>query len=141
MALSNGSCGKINCAWWLLKVTYGLLFIAAGVDKFFNVITVWSKYISPMVFVYVPVEQNMLITAVGICEIVIGLAILTKLTRLGAYLAALWLLVIAANLLSMGLGIFVDVAVRDIVMAMGALALAKLTKARCLLVGEGMRQN
>jgi uncharacterized membrane protein YphA (DoxX/SURF4 family) len=136
MAMSTEACCKIDCAWWVLKITYGLLFIAAGADKFFNMITIWSKYLSPLVLEHIPLEPHKLLMAVGIIEILIGLAILTHWTKIGAYLAMAWLLIISANLLSMGMGVYVDIAVRDIVMAMGALVLACLTKVKCMLVCE-----
>jgi len=59
---------------------------------------------------------------------VVGLAILTKWTRLGAYVAALWLLLIAINLVTTGSNF--DVAVRDVEMALAAFVLARLTEVR-----------
>jgi hypothetical protein len=59
---------------------------------------------------------------------IVGLAILTKWTRVGAYVASAWLVVIAINLVSTGM--FFDVAVRDIEMALGAFVLARMTEAR-----------
>lgn len=49
---------------------------------------------------------------VGVIEMIAGLAILTKWTRRGSYVAAAWLLAIAINLVSAGM--FLDVAVRDL---------------------------
>ncbi len=62
---------------------------------------------------------------VGIIEMAVGIAILTRWTRLGAYVASAWLLAVAANLVLAG---FFDVAVRDVVMSLGAFALARLTE-------------
>lgn len=125
MDISKASSKRIHCAWWLLRLTYGLLFIVAGADKFLNMITVWVKYVSPMTVQYIAIQPGMLMQGVGILEIVLGFMILTKFTRLGAHLAALWLLVIAANLISLGFPY--DIAVRDIVMAVGACVLGCLT--------------
>lgn len=125
----NGSSSvtpKIVRLWWLLRLTYGLLFVVAGADKFLNMVTNWSKYISPMVLINIPVPMDQLIMAVGILEIFIGLIILSRWTHFGAHLASLWLLVITGNLLTMGFPF--DIAVRDVVMAIGAFALALLTK-------------
>jgi hypothetical protein len=66
--------------------------------------------------------------AVGVVEMLVGLAILTRWTRLGAYVACAWLLAIAVNLVTTGM--FFDLAVRDVEIALGAFALAKLTEAR-----------
>ena len=66
--------------------------------------------------------------AVGIVEMIVGLAILTRWTRIGAYVAMVWLLAIAANLVTTGM--FFDLAVRDIEIAIGAFTLARLTEVR-----------
>jgi hypothetical protein len=58
----------------------------------------------------------------------VGLAILTRWTRIGAYVASVWLLLIAINLVTAGT--FFDIAVRDVIMAIGAYTLASLTEAR-----------
>ena len=112
--------------WLMLKITYGLVGIAAGADKFLNVITHWEKYVSPRIAQYIPGQSSQFLYAIGIVEIIVGIMILTKFTRLGAYLMAAWLVIIVANLLTMD-GMYYDIVVRDIVMAVGALALAQLT--------------
>jgi hypothetical protein len=65
---------------------------------------------------------------VGVIEMVVGLAILTKATRLGAYVAAAWLVCIALAVVTTGQ--FFDVAVRDLELAVAAFVLAKLTEIR-----------
>jgi hypothetical protein len=65
---------------------------------------------------------------VGVIEMIVGLAILTKATRLGAYVASAWLVCIAVALLTTGQ--FFDVAVRDLELAVAAFVLAKLTEIR-----------
>ena len=57
----------------------------------------------------------------------VGILILTRWTRLGAYVASAWLLAIALNLLLAG---FLDTAVRDIAMSVGAWTLARITELR-----------
>ncbi len=59
---------------------------------------------------------------------IVGLAILTKWTRVGAYVASAWLAAIAVNLVSTGM--FFDIAVRDVEMALAAFVLARMTEAR-----------
>jgi hypothetical protein len=59
---------------------------------------------------------------------IVGLAVLTRWTRIGAYVAMLWLIAIAINLVSTGM--FFDLAVRDIEIAIGAYTLARLTEVR-----------
>jgi hypothetical protein len=65
---------------------------------------------------------------VGVVEMIVGLAILTRWTRVGAYVASAWLVLIAINLVSTGM--FFDIAVRDVEMALAAFVLARMTEAR-----------
>ncbi|MCY1019652.1 DoxX family protein [Pyxidicoccus sp. MSG2] len=118
--------GRLNQSWWALKLAFGLVPIVAGLDKFFNLLTDWTQYLSPWLAGMVPATAFM--QAVGVIEIVAGLLVLSKLTRLGAYVVAAWLLGIAVNLLTTGH--FLDVAARDVVMAVGAFTLARLSEVR-----------
>ena len=115
---------KLYTCWFLLKITYGIVPIVAGLDKFTNILTFWPQYLNPLIAQIFPsVLTTMYI--VGIIEIVAGILVLTS-TRIGAYIVSAWLILISINLLAMGK--FFDVAVRDIVMAVGALVLAWLTE-------------
>jgi hypothetical protein len=116
---------KAYNAWRLLKYTYGIVPIAAGLDKYFNILTNWSLYINPALPKLVSLEPTQFMYIVGAIEIAAGILVLSNYTKFGAYLVSFWLLFIAANLVSTGL--FYDVAVRDTVMAIGALALAILS--------------
>jgi hypothetical protein len=69
---------------------------------------------------------------VGVIEIIVGLAILFGASRTFGYIAMLWLWAIAANLISSGT--YYDIAVRDILLGMGAYALARVTEARYSVV-------
>jgi hypothetical protein len=61
--------------------------------------------------------------SVGVIEIVAGVLVLDRrTTRFGAYLVAAWLAAIALNLITMGA--YLDVAVRDLVMGIGAVTLS-----------------
>ena len=75
-----------------------------------------------------PVSADVFMRGVGIIEMIVGLAILTRWTRLGSYLAACWLVAIAVNLVAMEK--FYDIAVRDLLLAVAAFALARLTAVR-----------
>ncbi len=115
--------------WWTLRLTYGLVPIVAGFDKFTNLLTDWTHYLSPIATRVVPVAPSTFMHIVGVIEIVAGLLVLNrKTTRFGGYLVAAWLAGIAINLLTMGT--FFDVAVRDLVMGIGAFTYAKLTEIR-----------
>ena len=102
----------IDRIWWPLRLTYGVVAFAAGLDKFLNLLTNWEMYVSPWAASLVPGGAEVLMHAVGIIEMAVGILILTRWTRLGAYVASAWLLAIALNLLLSG---FLDTAVRDCV--------------------------
>jgi hypothetical protein len=65
---------------------------------------------------------------VGVIEIIAGVIVLTRWTKIGSYIVMLWLVAIAANLITTGM--FYDLAVRDLEIAVGAFALAQLTTVR-----------
>ena len=110
-----------------LWLTYGLVPLLAGLDKFTNILTDWSQYLSPLVADLVPLSPETFMWVVGVIEIVVGLMVLTRWTRLGAWIAAIWLCAIAVQLVTIGL---FDIAVRDLAMAVGAYTLARLAEAR-----------
>lgn len=108
----------------VLKYTYGLVPIVAGLDKFTNLLTRWEAYLSEPVKDMLPFSAGTFMSIVGIIEIVAGILILLK-PAIGAYVVMAWLTLIALVLLFSGH--YFDVAVRDLVMAVGAFALAKLS--------------
>lgn len=110
-----------------LWLTYGLVPLLAGLDKFTNILTDWSQYLSPLIADLVPLSPETFMWIVGVIEIVVGLMVLTRWTRLGAWIAAIWLCAIAVQLVTIGL---FDIAVRDLAMAVGAYTLARLAEAR-----------
>lgn len=120
---------KTNQSWQILKYTFGIVPIAAGADKFLNILTQWSEYIAPAVKQMLPFSPSVFMMIVGVIEIIAGIIVLTK-TRLGAYIVSIWLVLIALNLIISGN--YLDVAVRDIVMAISAFVLAKLSEAKAV---------
>jgi uncharacterized membrane protein YphA (DoxX/SURF4 family) len=123
---------RLNSSWWALRIALGLAPFLAGLDKFFNLLTKWTMYLNPLALRVVPVAPETFMRAVGVIEMIVGVAILTRWTRLGAYVAAAWLVCIALNLVSMGA--FLDVAVRDLLIAVAAFSLARLTEVRVSVV-------
>ncbi len=117
-----------SSAWWALRLGLGLGPLLAGLDKFFNLLTDWGMYLSPWVERLLPISDGAFMRVVGVVEMIVGLAILTFWTRIGSYIAGIWLVAIAVNLLTTGM--FFDLAVRDLEIAIGAYALARLTEAR-----------
>jgi uncharacterized membrane protein YphA (DoxX/SURF4 family) len=119
---------RLNTAWWVLRIGFAVGPIVAGVDKFFNILTQWSMYLNPLATRITHLQPETFMHIVGIVEIAAGILVLTRYTRLAAYIVMLWLIGIAANLLSTGL--FYDIAIRDVELSLGAFALAKLTEVR-----------
>jgi len=119
---------KLNQVWWVLRIALGLGPFLARLDKFFNLLTNWSMYLSPIAERMLPFSGTEFMKIVGIIEMIVGLAILTRWTRIGSYIAAIWLVMIAVNLVSTGM--FFDLAVRDVEIAIAAFTLARLTEVR-----------
>ena len=118
---------RLSSSYWALRVTYILVPLLAGLDKFTNLLTYWPHYVSPTFARLLPMTPSAFMKIVGIVEIVVGLLVLAKVTRVGAYIAMVWLVCIAINLASMGL---FDIAVRDLGLAVGAFALGRLEEVR-----------
>jgi hypothetical protein len=108
-----------------LKLTFGVVPIVAGLDKFTNLLTNWSDYLGNNIKGMLPVDPLVFMKAVGIIEILAGLIVLIR-PLLGAYIVMAWLIAIALQLI-IG-GHYFDVAVRDLVMAISAFTLAQLTR-------------
>ena len=119
---------RLDSAWWALRIGLGAGPFLAGLDKFFNILADWQVYLSPLAERLLPVSGTTFMHIVGVIEMIVGLAILTRWTRVGSYIAMVWLIAIALNLISTGK--FFDVAVRDLIMAIAAYTLARLTEVR-----------
>lgn len=119
---------RLTSAFWTLRIAFGVTALLAGLDKFLNLLTSWEKYVSPFLLDFIPLSAGTLMRVAGLVEIVVGVAVLAGLTRLGSYVIAGWLTLIALSLLTTGQ--YFDVAVRDLVMACGAFVLARLSEVR-----------
>lgn len=109
----------------LLKFTFGIIPIVAGADKFTNLLTHWDQYVNPGIASLLPFSASVFMMIVGVIEIAAGIIVLKK-PEIGGYIVAAWLTVIALTLLP-GLK-YVDVAVRDLVMAVAAFSMARIAK-------------
>jgi hypothetical protein len=110
-----------------LRFVFGLTATLAGLDKFFNLLADWTTYVSPVAAQLLPVSAQTFMYAVGGIEFAVGIALLGVAPVLGAYIASAWLLLVAVNLLLAG---YLDVAGRDVVMAVAAFTLARLLELR-----------
>ncbi len=109
-------------AFRLLHVGFVVAPIVAGLDKFLGLLTDWSQYLAP-VFGQL-IGADLFLIVVGIIEIVAGIGVALK-PRIFAYVVAAWLVGIIINLLL--IPGFYDIALRDLGLALGALALARLS--------------
>ena len=110
-------------AYRLLYAGFMAAPIVAGVDKFTDKLGNWDKYLSDGVAEKLPVERHTFMQAVGLIEIAAGLLVAAK-PKWGGYVVAAWLAGIVANLWTKPE--YRDIALRDIGLALGALALARM---------------
>jgi len=113
-------------AFRILQVGFVVAPILAGLDKFFEVLVDWDRYLAPVATDVLPVSGHSFMLAVGVIEIAAGVLVAFR-PRIGGYVVAVWLWAIIINLLI--LGDYFDVALRDFGLSLGALALARLAEA------------
>jgi uncharacterized membrane protein YphA (DoxX/SURF4 family) len=111
-------------AFQILRLGFIVAPIVAGLDKFFNLLVNWSQYLPSFVNNMVGGRGQQMMMLVGVIEIVAGIGVAVK-PRIFAYVVAAWLFLIILNLLMIP-GYF-DVALRDVGLMIGALALARLS--------------
>jgi len=93
-----------------LRAALGAAAFLAGLDKFFNLLADWPAYLSPLTAHVLPMSPSSFMHVIGVIEMVVGGVILAGYTRLGGYVAAIWLIGIAVNLVTTGR--YFDIAVR-----------------------------
>ena len=129
---------RLNSAWWVLRLAFFLGPFLAGLDKFFHLLVDWDKYLSPIAQRVLGNFSHPFMLIAGVIEMIVGLMVITRWPRLGAYIASLWLLLIAINLVTTGQ--YFDIALRDIGLGLAAFGLAKLTEAMPLTVSRRTRE-
>ena len=110
-------------AYKLLYAGFMAAPIIAGIDKFTDKLGNWDKYLSDGVAEKLPVERHTFMQAAGLIEIAAGLLVAAK-PKWGGYVVGAWLASIIANLWTKPE--YRDVALRDLGLALGALALARM---------------
>src|SRR5689334_7375179 len=113
-------------AYLLLRIGFVVAPLLFGLDKFFNILVDWDKYLAPVLNDIIPGNAHQAMLAVGVIEIVAGLVVALR-PRFGGYLVAAWLAGIIVNLLIIP-GHY-DIALRDFGLLLGALTLARLATA------------
>jgi hypothetical protein len=112
-------------AFHLLRAGFVLAPILFGLDKFFNFMVDWPDYLAPWLDDIVPGSGQELMYVVGVVEILAGLLVLVA-PRIGALVVAAWLAGIVLDLMTVDPPTYYDVALRDVGLLIGALALARL---------------
>lgn len=115
---------KLSDIQTFMKFTYGLIPIVAGADKFTNLLTEWVTYLNPDIAQLLPFSSDLFMQLIGLMEIGVGIMVLIKPKR-AAYVVSGWLVLIAISLMESGH--YLDVALRDLVIAAGAYVLGKLS--------------
>jgi hypothetical protein len=110
-------------AFVLLRSAFTVAPIVFGLDKFTNLLTDWPMYLAPWIDGIVPGTAQQAMYAVGVVEILAGIVVAVA-PRFGGWLVAAWLGGIIVNLLT--IPGFYDVALRDLGLLAGAVALARL---------------
>jgi hypothetical protein len=111
-------------AYQILHIGFTVLPVLAGLDKFAYFLVNWDMYLAPAIAGMLPVSAGAFMLLVGVVEIAAGALVAVK-PRIGAYVVAFWLWGIILNLLIFP-GYF-DIALRDLGLSLGALALARLS--------------
>ena len=115
----------------VLRTAFVAAPILFGIDKFFNWMTYWPKYLWIGIPNFISVSPQHFMYAVGVVEIAAGLLVLAW-PRVGAWVVAAWLAGIVTNLVIVSIAIgghthvFWDIALRDFGLMLAALALARL---------------
>lgn len=113
-----------NQAFQILRFGFTVAPILAGLDKFLHLLVNWDQYLPPIVNNLSGGHGHQLMLAAGVIEVLAGIGVFFK-PRIFAYVVAAWMLVIILNLLAIP-GYF-DVALRDLGLMLGALALGRLS--------------
>ncbi|HEV3475672.1 MAG TPA: hypothetical protein VG602_09975 [Actinomycetota bacterium] len=124
-----------NQAYLILRTGFTVAPILFGLDKFFNVMVFWPKYLAPWINGLMPGDAQAFMYFVGVVEVVAGLTVLVR-PWLGSLLVAGWLGAIIVNLLTFNPPQYYDIALRDFGLFLGALTLNRLSTAATTSRGQ-----
>ena len=134
MDMAMESSTHVRKAYGVMKLTYGIVPIVAGLDKFTNILTQWENYLNPAIAQMIPFSPHTFMMIVGVVEIVAGIIVFLR-PAIGGYIVMAWLALIALSLLAGKQ--YLDVAVRDLVMAIGAYSFVQIAR----IVSPGKREH
>jgi len=107
----------------ILKFTFNIVPLVAGLDKFTNILCDWTQYINPSILGMLPFSGATFMMIVGVIEIIAGIIVFVQ-PKVGGLIVSFWLALIALTLLAGWK--FADIAVRDLVMAISAFCMTRL---------------
>jgi hypothetical protein len=110
-------------AYQILRLAFTVAPLIAGVDKFFHTLVNWDQYLSPTIARMLPVSGHTFMLGVGLVEIAAGFLV-AFMPAIGGLVVGAWLCGIIVNLLL--IPGYYDIALRDLGLALGAFALARL---------------
>jgi len=113
---------RVESVYRTLRGAFVFVPVAAGADKFLNLLADWPAYVSPLAASLLPVSPAAFMRVVGVVEIAAGLLVLLR-PRLGGLVVAAWLVLVSLDLVAGG---HLDIAVRDLVLALSAFSVARL---------------
>jgi hypothetical protein len=133
-------------AYLVLRTAFVVAPILFGIDKFFNWMTYWPKYLWVGIPNAISVSPQHFMYGVGVIEVAAGLLVLLW-PRVGSWVVAAWLAGIVTNLIIVSIAVgghtqvFWDIALRDFGLMIAAVALARLAAVFAPLVPFGGRSQ
>ena len=115
-------------AFWVLRLAFFAAPVLFGIDKFFDWMVNWDRYLAPWINDIVPGTAHQFMYFVGAVEIAAGLLVLVA-PWIGGFVVAAWLGGIVINLLTNNAPEYYDIALRDFGLFLAALTLARLALA------------
>jgi hypothetical protein len=109
-------------AYRILRFAFIVAPLVMGLDKFFNLLTQWPKFVCPLIANRV--DPQLFMRCAGPVEIVAAVLVLLK-PRFGALIVAAWLFLVIVNLLL--IPGYYDIVLRDVGLLLAAIALARLS--------------
>ena len=122
-ALASERSSPARQAYQILHIGFVVAPILAGLDKFLHLLCNWDQYLAPWMARLSPIGGHNLMLVAGVIEFIAGVLVAVK-PKIAAPIVGAWLCLIILNLINMGS--YLDVAVRDLGLALGAFALWRL---------------
>jgi len=116
---------RLGTVFILLKYTFIIVPVVAGLDKFTNLLTDWDKYINPSLAAILPFSADVFMKIIGVIEIVAGVLVFLRPSA-GGLIVSVWLALIALTLIAGGN--YLDVAVRDLVISVSAFSMSMFAR-------------